>query len=212
MKTLFFPPGFCLAGVFAFSSFSRFFLTSISFPNLIKGFDESPHGLWGMALTRAGTFFGNAQLWMVLFGSFSLHIHTQHSESTFSPYEEHFNCNDPNSFLFCTVISVWGFQLSRRCVSQVSAHCHLSGTKKPPQRLNTNVRRTRFCHWVEIPSGRRRAGWWAEMTHWVIGTHRHSSWGPSCCGVLLVGDGGDGGTRATSCSCEQRPVAGCSSR
>lgn len=78
---------------------------------------------------------------MVLFGSFSSHIRTQHSESTFSPREEHFNCNDPNSFLFCTCISVRGFQLPEwfHCVDQRSARCRRNGKES----LHRDCTRTR---------------------------------------------------------------------
>lgn len=76
---------------------------------------------------------------------------------------------------------------------------------KPPQRPNMNVRRRTslsngrepvVC--VEVPSRGCRAGWWAETTRGVVGTHKHNSpWVHSCCCVLLMSGSGGSPRRQT---------------
>lgn len=53
-----------------------------------------------------------------------------------------------------------------------------------------SVHRLRYCRLCDVPHV--DAGLGDKMTHWgVTGTHKHnSSWGPSCCSVLLASGGG----------------------
>lgn len=91
--------------------------------------------------------------------------------------------------LFCTVISVWGFQLSKwyYCVHQVSK-CALSGAGKGVSRdpADTGRGQELLCLSTgrdsavreEIPSCGCRAGWPSETTGQVVGTCHTTAWGP----------------------------------
>lgn len=185
--------------LFAFLSFSLIFLTSINFTNLYKVLIKAKVDFKRADPFRAGAFFENAlkivngALWKFL----TAHSYTKLRVNIFA-LRTMLQLQRPYRIfvLHCHLsLRLPTFNMVSLCQPR---KCALSfrWERKPPRRLNTNTRRTKPSHLstgrdaavcVEIPSHRCRAGWRAEMTHGVIGTHKYNSfWGPTCCSVLLV--------------------------
>lgn len=127
-KNLFFL-GFCVAGVFAFMSFSLLSLTPVSFPNVHNALIKANLDLQGVCPSEGWNSLWkmpNCE-WCSLEVSHSTFIHNTQSQHL-RPKKNTSIVVTLTHFLFCTVISVWSFQLSKQYrVNQISARCHQNG-------------------------------------------------------------------------------------